>query len=35
MTFTVDLTDTRLFSGLYETIWLNYESLSDEDDIPL
>lgn len=35
MAFTVDLTDTRLFSGLYETIWLNYESLSDEDDIPL
>lgn len=29
MTFTVDLTDTRLFSGLYETIWLNYESLSE------
>lgn len=30
MTFTIDLTNKGLFSGLYETIWLNNDALDAE-----
>lgn len=30
MTFTIDLTNKGLFSGLYETIWLNNDALDSE-----
>lgn len=30
MTFTIDLTNKGLFSGLYETVWLNNDALDSE-----